>query len=53
MKWNIEQQYEANLETTVGTDTAVESKPFHDRARDAGEHLASGITLQYTITRHP
>lgn len=46
---NIEQQFEANLETTVDTDTAVEPKPFHERARDAREHLASGVTLQYTI----
>lgn len=43
----------ANLETTVGTDTAVEPKPFHERARDAREHLATGVTLQDTITRHP
>lgn len=52
-KWNIEQQCGANLETTVGTDTAVEPKPFHERARDAREHLATGVTLQDTIIRHP
>lgn len=46
---SIEQQCGANLQTTVDTDTAVEPKPFHERARDAGEHLASGVTLQYTI----
>lgn len=48
VKKTLKGQCEANLQTTADTDTAVEPKPFHERARDAREHLASGVTLQYT-----
>ena len=39
----------ANLKATVDTERAVvEPKLFQQRTRDAREHFAAGITLQYT-----
>lgn len=44
----VSQGCKANLQTTADTDTAVEAKSFHKRTGDAGEHFASGVTLQDT-----
>lgn len=44
----VNSRREANLKATANTDTAVETKPLHYRTGHAGEHFASGVTLQDT-----